>query len=143
MDPMAQVLGLKVGGALPLMDAVRDGLPLSSLDRVARTVAPTDRAFVFRIVPRATLARRRKVLAGGGTSGARLSPVEGAQVARLAGVWAMALDVWGGEAAARRFMFEPHGVLHGRRPVDVVLENELGRPIVEGVLGRLQAGSAV
>jgi putative toxin-antitoxin system antitoxin component (TIGR02293 family) len=55
----------------------------------------------------------------------------------------MALDVWGGEEAARRFMFEAHPLLHGRRPVDVVLENELGRPVVEGILGRLRYGSAV
>ncbi len=55
----------------------------------------------------------------------------------------MALDVWGGDDDARRLMFEPHALLHGRRPVDVVLENELGRPIVEGILGRLQYGSAL
>jgi putative toxin-antitoxin system antitoxin component (TIGR02293 family) len=56
-------------------------------------------------------------------------------LARLASVWTMALDVWGVEDAARRFMFEAHPLLHGRRPVDVVLENEFGRPIVEGILG--------
>jgi putative toxin-antitoxin system antitoxin component (TIGR02293 family) len=55
----------------------------------------------------------------------------------------MALEVWGDEEAARRFMFEAHKLLQGRRPVDVVLENELGRPVVEGILGRLQYGSAV
>jgi uncharacterized protein (DUF2384 family) len=55
----------------------------------------------------------------------------------------MALDVWCGEAAARRFMFEAHPPLHGRRPVDVMLENELGRPVVEGVLGRLKYSTAV
>ncbi len=55
----------------------------------------------------------------------------------------MALGIWDGGDAARRFMFEAHPLLHGRRPVDVVLESELGRPIVEGILGRLQYGSAV
>jgi len=64
-------------------------------------------------------------------------------LARLAAVWAMALEVWDGAAAARRFMLEEHMLLHGRRPVDVVLENELGRPAVEGILGRLQNGSDV
>ena len=61
----------------------------------------------------------------------------------LAGVWAMALEVWGGEDVARRFMFEANELLHGRQPVDVVLENEIGQPVVEGILGRLQYGSAV
>jgi uncharacterized protein (DUF2384 family) len=51
--------------------------------------------------------------------------------------------VLGSEDAARRFMFEAHPLLQGRRPIDVVLENELGRPVVEGILGRLKYGSAV
>jgi uncharacterized protein (DUF2384 family) len=33
-------------------------------------------------------------------------------------------------------------MLEGRRPIDVVLANEFGRPLVEGILGRLQYGSA-
>ena len=134
-SPVADVLGIEARGALPLMAAVEDGLPLAALDRVARAVAPADSKFASRIFPRATLARRRQ--------GERLSADEGTRLARLASVWAMALAVWGGEEAARRFMFEPHPLLHDRRPIDVVLENELGRPIVEGILGRLQHGSAV
>ena len=71
-----------------------------------------------------------------------LSPDEGAKVARLAEVWAMARDVWGDDAAARAFLFRPHPMLEGERPVDVVLATEFGRPLVEGILGRLQYGSA-
>jgi uncharacterized protein (DUF2384 family) len=33
-------------------------------------------------------------------------------------------------------------MLDGRRPIDMVLANEFGRPLVEGILGRLQYGSA-
>jgi putative toxin-antitoxin system antitoxin component (TIGR02293 family) len=54
----------------------------------------------------------------------------------------MARDVWGGEDAARAFLFRPHPMLEGQRPVDVVLATEFGRPLVEGILGRLQYGSA-
>ncbi len=143
-DPVLDMLGIRHPGPLPLMSAVEDGLPLRSLDRVAQAIAPSDTKFAFRIVPRATLARRRKALgAASGHDAGRLSADEGTRLARLASVWAMALEVWGGEEAARRFMFEAHPLLHGRRPVDVVLENELGRPVVEAILGRLQAGSAV
>jgi putative toxin-antitoxin system antitoxin component (TIGR02293 family) len=138
VDPVAAVLGLSLAGPLPLMSAVEAGLPLAALDRVAGTVAPADGKFAHRIVPRATLARRRRASAE-----ARLSAEEGTRLARLASVWALALDVWGDEEAARRFLFEPHMLLHGRSPVDVVLENELGRRVVEGILGRLQYGSAV
>jgi uncharacterized protein (DUF2384 family) len=34
-------------------------------------------------------------------------------------------------------------LLKGRRPLDVVLENEIGAELVRGVLGRLEHGSAV
>lgn len=143
-DPVSEVLGLWVSGPFPLISAIERGLPLMALDRVVRSVAPSDNKFAFRIIPRATLARRRKALASAmDREESRLSADEGTRLVRLAGVWAMALEVWGGEDEARRFMFESHPLLHGRRPVDVVLENELGRPVVEGILGRLQYGSAV
>jgi putative toxin-antitoxin system antitoxin component (TIGR02293 family) len=143
-DPVSEVLGIRAYGPLPLMSAVEKGLPLASLDRVVRSVAPSDNKFAFRIVARATLARRRRALATAkGRAEGRLSAEEGTRLARLASVWAMALDVWGSGEAARQFMFEAHPLLHGRRPVDIVLENELGRPIVEGILGRLRYGSAV
>jgi putative toxin-antitoxin system antitoxin component (TIGR02293 family) len=71
-----------------------------------------------------------------------LSPTEGARVARLAEVWAMARRVWGSDAEARAFLFRPHPMLEGGRPIDVVIADEFGRPLVEGILGRLQYGSA-
>ena len=144
VDPLSAVLGIRASGPLPLMAAVEYGLPLTPLDRVVNAVAPSDSKFAFRIVARATLARRRKSLAvAKDRADSRLSAEESTRLVRLAGVWAMALEVWGDEEAARRFMFQEHKLLHGRRPVDVVLENELGRPVVEGILGRLQYGSAV
>lgn len=144
VDPVSKMLGIKASGALTLMSAVGEGLPLTSLDRVVLSVAPADRKFAFRIVARATLARRRKAtMAAKDRADGRLSAEEGTRLARLAAVWALALEVWGGDDAARRFMFDAHPLLHGRCPVDVVLESELGRPVVEGILGRLQYGSAV
>jgi len=142
-DTVSQMLGIRTAGPLPLMSAVEDGLPLAALDRVVRSVAPDDSGFAFRIVPRATLARRRKAFGGADRPEGRLSAEESTRLARFATVWTLALDVWGGEEAARRFMFEAHPLLHGRRPADVVLENEFGRPVVEGILGRLKYGTAV
>jgi putative toxin-antitoxin system antitoxin component (TIGR02293 family) len=143
-DPLSDVLGIKPSRSLPLMTAVEHGLPLTSLDRVARSVAPDDNAFAFRIVPRATLSRRRKAWAESqDRPEGRLSSEEGARLARLAAVWTMAIEVWGSADEARRFLFDKHPLLDGRRPIDVVLQNELGRPVVEGLLGRLQYGAAV
>lgn len=140
VDPVSGFLELKAGNELALMSAVEEGLPYAALDRVVKSVAPSDSQFVYRLIPRATLARRRKAKE---PTKLRLSPLESTRLARLTSVWAMALDVWGGAEAARRFMFDAHPLLNGRRPVDVVLENEFGRPVVEGILGRLKYGSAV
>ncbi len=123
---------------LDLADEVEKGLPLSALDRIAREVVPDDSSFIFRLVPRATLARRRR------QKGARLTSEESARVARVASVWAFAKKVWGGdENSARRWLFKPHMMLEDRRPIDIVLASEFGRPVVEGVLGRLYYGVAV
>ena len=124
---------------LDLANEVAKGLPVTALDHVVRSVAPQDRGFAFRVVPRATLARRRAA----GAKVARLSADEGATVARLAEVWAFARDVWKSDEAARGFLFRPHPLLEGRRPVDLVLESELGRPLVENILGGLKYGTAV
>ncbi len=143
-DVVSEVLGVQSSSPMVLMSAVEHGLPLASLDRVVDSVAPSDSTLAYRVVARATLARRRKAFADlDDPPESRLSAEEGARLARLASVWAMALDVWGGAEAARRFLYEPHPMLENRRPVDVVLENEFGRPAVEGILGRLQNGSAV
>jgi putative toxin-antitoxin system antitoxin component (TIGR02293 family) len=143
----AEVLGLTARSRSPmsllgLAAEVEKGLPLSALERVVRQVAPDDSAFAFRLVPRATLARRRKAAGAQADRSSRLSSEEGARVARLAEIWALAREVWGSDEEARAFLFRPHPMLDGRRPVDVVLANEFGRPLVEGILGGLQYGSA-
>jgi putative toxin-antitoxin system antitoxin component (TIGR02293 family) len=137
-----ELLGLRrhsdrPGSALGLMSDVEKGLPLSALDRVVHAVAPDDSGFAYRLVARATLARRRA------QHTPRLTPEESARVARLASVWAFAKDVWHSDESARRWLFEPHMMLDDRRPVDVVLASEFGRPLVEGILGRLKYGTGV
>src|SRR5271165_2989282 len=140
---VADVLGIPgTGSPLWIMHAVTEGLPLSSLDRVVGRVAPADKGFVFRVVPRPTLARRRKAMGASASEPAVLSADEGSRVARLAEVWAMAREVWGSDEEARAFLFRPHPMLEGQAPIDVVLATEFGRPIVEGILGRLRYGSA-
>lgn len=66
---------------MTLMSRVEGRLPLAALDRVVQSLSPADGSFVFRLVPRATLARRRKDAASP-EDGSRLSPEEGARVAR-------------------------------------------------------------
>jgi putative toxin-antitoxin system antitoxin component (TIGR02293 family) len=144
MDPPAQprgdviqVLGLPrrtARSTLELVTALETGLPVSTLDRVSKSIAPHDASFKHRIVSKATLARRRK--------GQSLSTEESARVARIAQVWASALQVWREEEAARAFLFRPHPLLDQRTPVEVAIGTDLGARLVEDILGRLQHGSA-
>ena len=115
LSAVSDVLGLRRNPARPgtplgLMGEVERGLPLSALDRVAHAVAPGDSSFAHRLVPRATLARRRA------QASARLTPDESARVARLASVWAFAKDVWQDDEQARGFLSRPHPELGMRRP---------------------------
>src|SRR5690554_2479761 len=112
---IASVLGIERAdrdGITPmgLVSRLEKGLPVAALDRMARLIAPTDGTFKYRIVSKATLARRR------GRRPARLSPEESERVARLAEIWKLAQEAWGDEAEAREFLFRPHAMLKGRRP---------------------------
>src|SRR3546814_11110194 len=57
----ADSLGLKVAQRSPLAmaNSIKAGLPLSSLERLSKAIAPADASFPYRFVPRATLTRRK------------------------------------------------------------------------------------
>ena len=141
LSDVAGTLGFAEGvghsmSAIRLIGLIEDGLPVSALDRVSLSVAPTDANFKYRIVSRATLARRRK------PGNQRLLVDEGDRLVRLARVWTFAQDVWGNEERARAFFFRSHPLLAGRLPIDVVLASELGAELVNDILGRLKYGTA-
>lgn len=134
-----QVLGLekpqKRATDIVYLDMVDRGLPVRSLEKIAEAVAPDDIGFKYRIVPKASLARSRNAK--------RLSAAHSVVVARLAAIWSTALRIWKSDDAARAFLHRRHPLLAGRRPLDLVLENEMGAELVRSVLGRLEYGSAV
>jgi putative toxin-antitoxin system antitoxin component (TIGR02293 family) len=117
------------------LDLVEKGLPLRSLYKVVELVAPENAEFKYRIVSKASLARHKPQK--------RLSPNHSVVVSRLAEVWANALRIWKSEEAAREFLYRRHPLLDQRKPIDLVLENEIGAGLVKSVLGRLEFGSAV
>lgn len=119
---------------LDVFERIEAGLPIVALESVTEDIAPGDAALKYRIVPKATLSRR--------TAERKLSSEESARLVRLAKVWAFAKEVWGEEGAARRFLHEPHMLLQQRRPIDLVIANEIGAALVTDVLGRLRYGSA-
>jgi putative toxin-antitoxin system antitoxin component (TIGR02293 family) len=117
-----------------LAERLARGLTVTALDRLCRAIAPEDATFALTLIPRATLQRRRarKVL----------TPEESELLGRLAQVWVMALDVYKDADTARRFLHEPHALLHGKTPIEVARTNALGAEVVEDILGRLKYGSA-
>jgi putative toxin-antitoxin system antitoxin component (TIGR02293 family) len=136
---IATMLGLsarpgKPVSILSLIRSIEGGLPVAALYSIAAKIAPDDKGFPLRLVPKATLDRRKQAH--------RLSADEGGRLARLAQVWAAAVDVWQDEAAARAFLHRPHALLEGDRPIDLALGSEFGAKLVEDILGRLKYGSA-
>lgn len=141
LKEIANLLGVRSPHAkeitkLDLAEAVKRGLSIAAVDRVVRFISPNDVSLRHRIVPKATLARRK--------TGAerRLSPQESDRVARMASLWAASLDVWQSVEGAQRFLREPHPLLRGRIPYEVAVETEIGARTVEEILGRLKYGSA-
>jgi putative toxin-antitoxin system antitoxin component (TIGR02293 family) len=137
---LAGVLGIRrprasSWGPVQIVDRIQRGLPISSVYSVSGQVAPGDSQFVFRIVPKASLARRKQ-------GPKPLTADQSNRVARLASVWKVAESVWKEPEKARAFLFRPHQMLEGRKPIDVVLESELGGDLVRSILGRLQYGTA-
>jgi len=118
-----------------LKSRIEGGLPISALERMAQLLAPNDSQFKYRFVPKATFERRK--------TSHRLSSDEGMRIARVARVWNLAFDVWQTEEAARDFMFRTHPMLEDRRPIDVIIQNEIGAELVLDILSGLKYGSAV
>ena len=132
---IAIVLGIgKPKSAMGYVEAIERGLPIKSLERLTRQVAPDDKEFKYRLIAKATLARRQKAK--------RLSPEESDRLSRIAQVWSCALEVWQNSEDARAFLNRPHALLEGRTPMEAALKTEVGARMVEEILGRLKHGTA-
>ncbi|MSO92680.1 MAG: DUF2384 domain-containing protein [Rhodospirillales bacterium] len=131
----ARFLKVPAASAVQYIERVNRGLPVRTLARIADAIAPADVEFRYRIIPKATLARFKLTR--------RLNKVQGELVTRLAEVWTDAIRVWKSDEAARNFLNRKHPLLENKRPIDIVLQSEIGAQLVRDVLGRLEHGSAV
>jgi len=121
---------------LALAYSVEAGLPVSALDHLAEVVAPEDARFKFRLIPKATLERRRR-------STKRLTSEEGDRLARIAKVYAIALDIYHDPDKVRDFLRRPHMMLDNKTPMDVALATGPGADAVINLLGRAAYGGGV
>ncbi len=134
------LLGLEVGihaSRLALPSLIESGLPVAALDHLADSVAPGDAHFKFRLIPKATLERRRK------SASKRLTSEEGDRLARLAKVFSFALDIYKEPERARAFLGRPHPMLDDKAPLDVALATSPGADLVINLMGRAAYGGGV
>jgi putative toxin-antitoxin system antitoxin component (TIGR02293 family) len=133
------LLGVKPQPAdtrLALAYSIQAGLPVSALDHLAEAVAPGDRRFKFRLIPKATLERRKR-------SAKRLTAEEGDRLARIAKVYSIALDIYRDPVKVRDFLRRPHMMLDNQAPIDVALATGPGADAVINLLGRAAYGGGV
>ncbi len=126
-------LGVKPARDGAVADAIRQGFPVTAVDRLAKELEiPLQRLLRIIALPSATLARRR--------AKKRLSPQESDRLYRVVAAWAAALRLFEGDAAAaRRWLNEPAWALGGRTPLEN-LDTEAGADEVRDLIGRLEHG---
>ena len=139
-ETIEALLGVKANAGntrLGLANSIISGLPVSALDRLADVVAPDDTRFKFRLIPKATLERRKK------SATRHLTSDEGDRLARLAKVYVFALDIYQDSGNVREFLNRPHVMLDNKPPLDVALATGPGADAVINLLGGIAYGGGV
>jgi putative toxin-antitoxin system antitoxin component (TIGR02293 family) len=129
----AAVVGANVAHGIDLARLVRRGLPIGAvqfvLDSGRLTLAELDRI----VLPRKTLANRRKIGA--------LTPEQSDRLVRVARVIAAAEETFGGRDKADAWLRRPTTALADECPLDL-LDTDEGAREVETLLGRIAHGIA-
>jgi putative toxin-antitoxin system antitoxin component (TIGR02293 family) len=127
------VVGAQATAGIDLVRLVRRGLPVGVieylLDNGSLTLAEVDRI----VLPRKTLANRRKL----GT----LTPEQSDRLLRVARLLALTEDTFGNREKAAVWLRRPTTALAGECPIDL-LDTDEGAREVETVLGRIAHGIA-
>ncbi len=127
------VVGGDIRNGMDLARAVRRGLPVGAaqfvLDSGRLTAAEMDKV----VLPRKTLANRRKIGA--------LTAEQSDRLIRVARLLANAEETFGSSEKAGLWLRRPTQALGGERPLDL-LDTEEGAREVENLLGRIDHGIA-
>lgn len=137
VEKITDILGLscQIHSLYELNESVALGLPKKSLQTTVKHLTlDTDAAKQIsnKLVPPASFKRRKD----------NLNPQQSERVERMARVFATALDVWGDEDDARKFLFSSHQLLNHQRPIDFAF-SELGARHIEEILEKLRYGLPV
>jgi putative toxin-antitoxin system antitoxin component (TIGR02293 family) len=127
-----KTLHLQVRSELDLIKAVQEGLPTGSISAVVKRGGLEQREVEQYIIPRRTLAHRRK-------RREPLSREESDRLARAARLLTLANETFGDEHKAKGWIRRPNRSLGGAVPLDLVTTSA-GARLVEDILGRIAHG---
>jgi putative toxin-antitoxin system antitoxin component (TIGR02293 family) len=123
--------------SLKLANQVAGGIPVRSVEAVCRHIDPSgQRLSIYDVVARPTYHRKKQ-------QRKPLSKDDSEKVWQIARVWVEAMRHYrdGDDAAA--FLFRPHPLLEGRRPIDLAKESVAGTALVLNLLAEAEAGVAL
>jgi len=128
-----KVLGKVIRKPDDLAQLVRKGLPVGSVTSLAERLHVRNAVLSRKLgIAQRTLTRR--------LSGASLlTPAESDRTARMARVYANAVELIGDEEKAIAWLNTANRALGGERPIDL-LDTDLGSRTVEDILGRIAYG---
>ena len=125
-------IGVKLQNTSEVILQIQKGLPISAFTRLKKNLDVSEKELskVLRI-PISTLARRKK--------GKRFMFEESERIFRIARLFDKAVNVFGEEELARKWLKEPAWALGDLTPIEYA-RTELGAHEVESLLGRIEDG---
>jgi putative toxin-antitoxin system antitoxin component (TIGR02293 family) len=125
-------IGIKLKNTSEVIVQIQKGLPISAFTRLKKNLDVSDKELskVLRI-PVSTLARRKKCK--------RFPFEESERIFRIARLFDKAVNVFGKEDLARKWLKEPAWALGDVAPIEYA-RTELGAHEVESLLGRIEDG---
>ena len=120
-------------GSLEMVQTVRRGAGLAEVQEILDTGTLTATELDHVVLPRKTLAHRRKL--------GSLTPEQADRLRRVRRILDMAADTFGSQDKAGIWLRRPSAVLSGERPLDL-LDTDAGTRMVENLLGRIDHGVA-
>ena len=120
-------------GSLDMVQTIRRGAGLAEVQEILDTGTLTAIELDHVVLPRKTLAHRRKL--------GSLTPEQSDRLLRARRILDMAANTFGDQHKAGIWLRRPSAVLSGERPLDL-LDTDAGTRMVENLLGRIDHGVA-
>jgi putative toxin-antitoxin system antitoxin component (TIGR02293 family) len=128
-----KVLGRAIRKPDDLAHLVRKGLPVGAVTALAEKLHVSHAALARKLgIPQRTLTRRL-------SEASLLTPAESDRTARMARVYANAVEMIGDEEKAIAWLNTPNRALGGEKPLDQ-LDTDMGARTVADILGRIAYG---